>query len=347
MANQHVERKEDHIRIVLDRPSSISGVTTGLENVRFSHCALPELALGEIDLSSTFVGRRISAPIMVSSMTGGPARTAEINHNIAAACQALGLPFGVGSQRVALEHGTIAGLGPELRRIAPDVPILGNLGAAQLCADDALDKARKAVEMIEADALFIHLNPLQEAVQPEGDRDWRGLFDRIVMLAEKLEVPLAVKEVGFGLSGALCGRLHEAGIGILDVAGAGGTNWARVEAARATPERQGLGATFADWGIPTAEAIRRARAAAPDATIIGSGGLASGLDVARAIRLGADLGGIAAGVLKDAIASQSELESRLSTVVEELRITCFCTASRDLEALRTAELLSDRGALDS
>ncbi len=342
MGNHHVERKEDHIRIVLDRKSSQSALTTGLEAVRFLHNALPDLDLGEIDLSCTLAGRRIAAPVLVSSMTGGPVRTAEINHNIAAACQALGLPFGVGSQRVALDHGGMAGLGPELRRIAPDVPIFGNLGAAQLRGDDAFDMARRAVEMIGADALFIHLNPLQEAIQPEGDRNWRGLFDRIAALAETLGVPVAVKEVGFGLSASLCRRLHEAGVQILDVAGAGGTNWARVEAARATPDRHALGATFADWGIPTAQAIRHARAAVPHATIIGSGGLSSGLDVARAIRLGADIGAIAAGVLKDAIASQGDLEARLSAVVEELRITCFCTGSADLDALRRADLLPDQ-----
>jgi len=314
-------------------------VTTGLEQVRFAHSALPELDLDAIDLSLEFLGRRISAPVLVSSMTGGPERTAEINHNIAAACQALGLPFGVGSQRVALEHEHVAGLGPELRRIAPDVPILGNLGAAQLRGAEALDKARRAVEMIRADALFIHLNPLQEAVQPEGDRDWSGLFDRIALLAEKLDVPMVVKEVGFGLAPDLCRRLCDAGITLLDVAGAGGTNWARVEAARVPSERQSLGATFADWGIPTAEAIVGARAACPEATIIGSGGLKSGLDVARALRLGADLGGIAAGLLKDAMGSHAALESRLATVVEELRITCFCTGSSDLAALKRAALL--------
>lgn len=339
MANPHVERKEDHIRIVLDRKSSQSAMTTGLEHVRFLHNALPELSLDEIDLSLDFLGRRIAVPVMVSSMTGGPAGTAEINRNIAAACQALGLPFGVGSQRVALDHGGVAGLGPELREIAPDVPILGNLGAAQLRDEDAGHKARRAVEMIGADALIIHLNPLQEAVQPEGDRDWRGLFGRIAAIADELDVPVVVKEVGFGLSGKLCKRLNEAGIGILDVAGAGGTNWARVEAARATEDRQGLGATFADWGIPTAEAIVQARIAAPDATIIGSGGLRTGLDVARALRLGADIGGIAAGVLKDAVASREALEARLAGVVEELRITCFCTGSRDLAALKQAELM--------
>ncbi len=341
MTNRHVDRKEDHIRIVLDRASSRSGVTTGLENVRFVHCALPELDLDAIDLSLDFLGRRISAPVLVSSMTGGPDRTAAINHNIAAVCQDLGLPFGVGSQRVALDHGSVAGLGADLRRLAPDVPILGNLGAAQLHGADALDRARRAVEMIEADALFIHLNPLQEAVQPEGDRNWSGLFDRIAMLAEKLEAPIAVKEVGFGLSSALCRRLFEAGLTILDVAGAGGTNWARVEAARATPERKGLGATFADWGIPTAKAIQGARAACPEATVIGSGGVSSGLDVARALRLGADLGGIAAGLLKDAAASEDNLRARLARVIEELRITCFCTGSPDLAALKASPLLED------
>lgn len=338
MANRHVDRKEDHLRIVLDENSSKSAVTTGLEAVRFVHCALPEIDFDAIDLSMEFVGKRIAAPVLVSSMTGGPARTAEINHNIAAVCQALGLPFGVGSQRVALEHDTIAGLGPELRAIAPDVPILGNLGAAQLRGDDSIDKARRAVEMIGADALFIHLNPLQEAVQPEGDRNWSGVFDRIVEIAATLEVPVAVKEVGFGLSAPLCRQLNDAGVAILDVAGAGGTNWARVEAARVSEDRRSLGATFADWGIPTADAIRQARSAAPGATIIGSGGLKSGLDIARAIRLGADLGGIAAGLLKDAMTSQAELQARLEAVVEELRITCFVTGARTLDDLKAAEL---------
>lgn len=341
MTNRHVDRKEDHIRIVLDRSSSRSGLTTGLENVRFVHCALPELDLDAIDLSRRFLGRRISAPVLVSSMTGGPDPTAGINMNIAAVCQDLGLPFGVGSQRVALDHDSVAGLGPELRRIAPDVPILGNIGAAQLSGADALDRARRAIEMIGADALFIHLNPLQEAVQPEGDRNWSGLFDRIAMLADKLETPIAVKEVGFGLSAVLCRRLHDAGVAILDVAGAGGTNWARVEAARATPERQRLGTTFADWGIPTAEAIHNARAACPTATLIGSGGLSNGLDVARALRLGADLGGIAAGVLKDAVASRDDLKARLGAVVEEVRIVCFCTGSADLAALKTSPLIGE------
>jgi len=316
-------------------------VTTGLEHVRFAHCALPDLDLDGIDLSMEFLGRQIAAPVLVSSMTGGPEKTAEINHNIAAACQALGLPFGVGSQRVALDHGSFAGLGPELRRIAPDVPILGNLGAAQLRGDAALDKAHRAVEMIGADALYIHLNPLQEAVQPEGDRDWSGLFDRIAMLAAKLEVPVAVKEVGFGLSADLCRRLFDVGVTILDVAGAGGTNWARVEAARVSGDRASLGATFADWGIPTADAILAVREACPEAVVIGSGGLKSGLDIARALRLGADVGGIAAGLLKDAMDSQADLQARLATVVEEVRITCFCTGSGDLAALKSAELMPD------
>ncbi|MBP1804896.1 type 2 isopentenyl-diphosphate Delta-isomerase [Rubellimicrobium aerolatum] len=334
------DRKNQHLDIVLDGRGR-GGARTGLDGVAFAHVALPELHMDAIDLSTTFLGRRIAAPLLVSSMTGGPTRAEAINRNLARACAALGLPLAVGSQRVALEAGGEAGgLGAELRRIAPAIPILANLGAAQLNTGFGVEEARRAVGMIGADALIIHLNPLQEAVQPEGDRDWRGLLGRIEGLARALPVPLVAKEVGAGLSGAVARRLWDAGVRVLDVAGAGGTSWAAVEAERArSPRQAAVARAFAGWGIPTAQAIAEVRAACPEAVVIGSGGIRDGVDAAKAIRLGADLVGQASGVLEAAVQSEEAVVEHFATVIDQLRVACFCTGSADLAALRRAELL--------
>lgn len=333
------DRKDEHLSVVLEQRFKRSERTTGLEAVEFVHCALPEIHLDEVDVSTTFLGKRISAPLLVSSMTGGPSRASEINQNLARVCEAMGLPFAVGSQRVAIEDGGDSGLDASLRDLAPTVPILGNLGAAQFNRGFGPDQAQRAVEMIGADALYIHLNPLQEAVQPEGDRDWSALFDKITHVATRLTVPIAVKEVGSGISAGLARRFVDAGIRIIDVAGAGGTNWAAVEAARIEdPHRKRLANAFANWGIPTADAVIAVRAACPDATVIASGGIRSGIDVAKALRIGADLAAQAAGVLPAASQSPEALQSHFETTIEELRVACFCTGSRDITALKTAEL---------
>ncbi len=343
-----IARKSQHLDIVLRRDVGAHSVTTGLEDVRFEHVALPEMALTDVDLSTTFLNRRLGAPLLVSSMTGGPQRADGINRAIAEAAQELGIAFGVGSQRVALEGDEAAlargGFGRHLRDAAPDVPILANFGAAQLAGWDGADMARRAVDMVGADALIIHLNPLQEVVQPEGDRDWAGLLVRLEALQRASPVPVVVKEVGAGISGRLARRLEEAGIRIIDVAGAGGTSWAAVEAERTTSARaKAIAAPFRDWGIPTAQAIADVRAACPSATVIASGGLKDGLDVARAIRLGADLAGFAGGVLEAALSGGPALTERLHIVIEQLRIACFCTGSRTLSELRTARLVGEAG----
>lgn len=333
------ERKDQHLDIVLSGRGQGDGAGTGLEAVRFVHCALPEMHLDEVDLGTVFLGRPIAAPLLVSSMTGGPARAAAINRHLAEACEALRLPLAVGSQRVALEGGGQGGLGADLRRLAPSVPLLANLGAAQLNTGFGEREARAAVEMIGADALILHLNPLQEAVQPEGDRNWRGILGRIEALARRLPVPLVVKEVGAGLSGAVARQLWNAGVQVLDVAGSGGTSWAAVEAERArTPAEAAVARAFAGWGIPTARAIAQVRAACPDAVVIGSGGIRDGLDAARAIRLGADLVGQAAGLLAAATEGPEAVAEHLSVMIRQLRVACFCTGSRDLAALRRAPL---------
>ncbi|MFC3167570.1 type 2 isopentenyl-diphosphate Delta-isomerase [Paracoccus fontiphilus] len=333
-------RKEQHLDVVLAGQAGAT-VTTGLEAVIFEHVALPEVSWDDVDLSTDFLGHRIGAPVMIGSMTGGPSRAGAINRALAQVCQQLRLPLAVGSQRVMIEGGSAAGLDGSLRQLAPDIPILANFGAAQLNRGFGRDQAMRALEAIGADALILHLNPLQEAVQPEGDRDWRGLAAKIGALARALPVPVVVKEVGAGLSAPVVTRLAAEGVTVFDVAGAGGTDWARVEAARA-PDRAAaqIAACFAGWGIPTARAIRGARQAAPDATIIGSGGIVTGLDAARAIRLGADVVSLAGAVLASAIDGPEALERQLAVVLGQLRTACFCTGSADLAALRQARLVS-------
>lgn len=340
--HQTVKRKSEHLDIVVSRNVANPDLSTGLQHVRFEHVALPELDLDDIDLATEFLGRRIKAPFLISSMTGGPEAAADINRAIAAAAARAGIALAIGSQRVALESGgAAAGLDRSLRALAPDVPILANFGAAQLLAwSDPIGEASRAVEMIDADGLIVHLNPLQEAVQAEGDRKWAGIRDKLQMLAAESPVPVIVKEIGCGISGPVATDLWAAGVRIIDVAGAGGTSWAAVEAERAPDEQsRAVADAFRGWGIPTAECIAAVRQACPEATIIASGGIRTGLDAARAIRLGADLVGQAAGLLQAALSGADPLIRHLETMTEQLRIACFCTGSRSLAELRKVRLL--------
>ena len=327
-------RKADHIDAVLSGEVGFDRLTTGLEEVRFAHCALPELDMAGIDLSATLLGRRHRLPFLISSMTGGPTRAAGINETLAEAAQACGVALGVGSQRIALEGRGGEGFG-RLKDRCPDVALLGNIGAAQIRGRRGVDTARRSIEMIGADGLFVHLNPLQEAVQAGGDTDWRGVLPSIEALVRE-GLPVAVKEVGFGLSRSVVRRLAEVGVTILDVAGAGGTNWARVEGARGASR---VAEAFADWGVPTARAVQEARAAAPHATIIASGGLRDGVDAAKAVRLGAGFAGFAGAVLDAATRGPEAVAAWFAEREAELRAACLCTGSADLDALRGAALL--------
>lgn len=332
-------RKEQHLDIVLG--GTVAGrLGTGLDAVRFEHVALPEIALADVDLSTSLFGRRLTAPLLISSMTGGPSRAGTINDALAEAAQTTGIALAVGSQRIALEGEGAGGLGRRLRTLAPAVPLLANLGAAQLRTTAGLAMAERAVSMIEADALIIHLNPLQEAVQAGGDTDWRVLLAAIATLTKRLPVPVVAKEVGAGISGSIARRLVEAGVAAIDVAGSGGTSWAQVEAERAEDVRlKAVASAFRDWGIPTARAILDVRRACPAATVIASGGIRDGIDVARAIRLGADVVGQAAGILPAALEGTGAVVAHIETVIDQLRIACFCTGSASLSDLRRAALI--------
>ncbi|MGB3614414.1 MAG: type 2 isopentenyl-diphosphate Delta-isomerase [Elainellaceae cyanobacterium] len=332
-------RKADHIRICLDEDVQFRQ-TTGLERYRFTHCCLPELNWNDVDIATCFLGKPLRTPLLISSMTGGTEQAQLINQRLAIAAQTYGMAMGVGSQRVAIENPDVVSTF-SVRDYAPDILLLANLGAVQLNYSYGLDECLQAVEWLNADALILHINPLQECVQSRGDTDFSGLLDKIADLCRQLPIPVVVKEVGNGISGAMVRHLLDAGISAIDVAGAGGTSWAQVERERAEdPMQRRLGQTFANWGIPTADCILQARAVAPNVPLIASGGLRNGLDVATAIALGANLGGMAFPFLKAAAVSQSALDDLAEALVAELKTALFCTGSACLDDLRQPGILT-------
>ncbi|NOZ29020.1 MAG: type 2 isopentenyl-diphosphate Delta-isomerase [Chloroflexi bacterium] len=332
--SSHERRKADHIRINLEEDVQFPRLTTGLERYRFVHVALPELDLEAVDLSSMLLGKRLAIPLLISPMTGGTAEAARINRNLAQAAQACGLAMGLGSQRTGLEVSETADTF-RVRDVAPDILLLANLGAIQLNYGYTVEHCRRAVEMIEADALILHLNALQEALQSDGNWNWSGLLSRIERVCRELTVPVVVKEVGWGISGDVARRLVDAGVAAIDVAGAGGTSWSLVEMHRATTERRRrLAAAFADWGIPTAEALVAVRRSAPGIPIIASGGIRTGIDVAKCLALGAEAVGMASPLLKAAAVSAEAVIAEVETLATELRVAMFCAGAGDVAALR-------------
>ncbi|MBI4769015.1 MAG: type 2 isopentenyl-diphosphate Delta-isomerase [Chloroflexi bacterium] len=331
---QTATRKADHIRINLEEDVR-SALTNGLERYAFLHQALPELDLAQVSLAVDAFGKRLRAPLLIT-------QAQRINLTLAEAAQARGIAMGLGSQRVALERPELAPTF-QVRRVAPDILLFANLGAVQLNYGYGVDHCRRAVDMIGADALILHLNALQEALQPEGDTHFAGLLGKIEAVCRALGpqgVPVIVKEVGWGFSPQAARQLAGAGVAAIDVAGAGGTSWSQVEMHRAQTESQRrIAQAFRDWGIPTARAIRNVREAAPQLTVIASGGLRDGVDVARCLALGATLGGMAGPFLRAASQSVQAVLQTIEEVTREIRIVMFATGSASYEALRTGRLL--------
>jgi isopentenyl-diphosphate delta-isomerase len=330
-------RKADHIQINLEKDVA-SSRTTGLERLRFDNAAVPELDLRAIRTDLIFLGRRLSAPLLISSMTGGTSEAQTLNLALAQAAQHSGVAMGLGSLRAALEDPSLVPTF-QVRHVAPDIFLLANLGAVQLNYGYGVDHCRRAVELVEADALVLHLNALQEALQPEGDTNFSGLLKRIEEVCATLSVPVIAKEVGWGISAADARRLVEAGVAAIDVAGAGGTSWSQVEMHRTSnPAQARLAEAFVGWGIPTADAVRQVRQELPTIPLIASGGLRSGTDVAKCIALGADLGAMAGPFLRAAAESPEAATAAIGGVVAELRLVMFATGSADHSALRRARL---------
>lgn len=333
-------RKADHIRINLDQ-NVRSGLTTGLENYRFTHQALPELDLDDVKLDFSLFDKYLAAPLFISSMTGGTEDAGTINRNLATAAQETGIPLGVGSQRAALEDPDLVDTF-QVREAAPDVLLFANLGAVQLNYGMSVEDCRRAVDMIGADALILHLNPLQEAVMPDGNTRFAGLLDKIERVCKTLDVPVIVKEVGWGFSRQAATQLKNAGVSALDIAGAGGTSWTEVEMHRAeTDDQLKIASAFVNWGIPTAETVQTVHSAVPELPLFASGGLRNGIDIAKCIALGAVMGGLAGPFLKAAVHSPQAVITEINRIKKEIQICMFAAGASDLDALSHSQLIKN------
>lgn len=334
------DRKTEHIRINLDKDVQFPRLKTGFERYRFLHQALPELNLSDVDSTVRLFGKTLTAPILISSMTGGTDLAMRLNVNLAEAAQANGVALGVGSQRAAIKNEDLD-YTYHVRQVAPDILLFGNIGAVQFNYGYGVDECRRAVDMIEADALILHFNVLQEAVQPEGDTDFSGLIAKVDEVCRLLEVPVIAKEVGWGFSEQNVRDLANAGVAAIDVAGSGGTSWSEVEYHRApTAFHAQVAAAFADWGIPTTDAIQYAVRGAPHLPIIASGGLRDGIDIAKSIALGALIGGMAGPFLKAADESAEAVDELIRILTTQFRVAMLSSGSRTIHDLRDGKLLS-------
>jgi isopentenyl-diphosphate delta-isomerase len=342
LANKTEERKDDHIAICLKKNVQARKMSTGFEEIHLVHNALPEINLTEINMTHKIFKHKFSAPLIVESMTGGTHNGSKINIAVAAAVEELGLGMGIGSQRAALESPAVEATFSVARKKAPNAFIMANVGAAQFAKGFGAKEAQKAVEMLEADAFLIHLNPLQEAIQPEGEPSFKGVAAMIGSIVEGLDVPVIVKEVGCGIGMAEAKRLEALGVAGIDVAGAGGTSWAAVEYFRSLKRRdqtrQRLGETFWDWGIPTAASLIETTQVA-HIPVIASGGLRSGIDLAKALALGASLTGVAFPVLDPAFHGAEEVKAKLQLLIAELRTTMFLVGADSIQKLRRVPLI--------
>lgn len=339
--SENATRKSDHIRIALTEDVEFRRVTTGFERYRLPYEALPEISRAEVDTSTSLFGRWLSMPLVISSMTGGTEEGAAYNRLLAGAAQRFNVAMGVGSQRVALENPELADTF-RVREVAPDILLFANLGAVQLNNGCDVESCVRAVEMIDADALVLHLNPLQESIQPGGDTNYRGLAAKIKDVCKNVGVPVIVKEVGHGISGRTASLLADAGVDCVDVAGAGGTSWAKVESYRGIhPAAEKAGESplpLTEWGIPTVDSLLAARRAAPDVTLIASGGVRTGEDIAKSIALGAAAAGMALPMLKAASQSPEALAELIGRVREELVTAMFCAGARTIDELKAVRL---------
>ncbi|MDD1684511.1 MAG: type 2 isopentenyl-diphosphate Delta-isomerase [Methanoregula sp.] len=333
-------RKLDHLRICAEK--DVESGDAGFSDIRFMHNALPECDMGSIDLRSRFLGHKLSSPLFISGMTGGHPGTKEVNARLARAAERYGLGMGVGSQRAALENPALADTFAVVRSEAPHTFLVANLGVVQL-RDHGVEWAEQAVEMIGADAIAIHLNFLQEAIQPEGDHDATGCLAAIEEICRDFKTPVIVKETGCGISAPTARRLWGAGVRAIDTGGWGGTSWAAVESVRARESRnardhtlESLGGDFAAWGIPTVVSL--AEVLATGGPVIASGGIRSGLDIAKGLAFGADLCGMALPLLKPAMGSNETLDAAIDAIHRELVVAMFLTGSAKVADLRKVSL---------
>lgn len=323
-------RKADHIALCLDGDVGFAAKTTLFDDLELVHDALPELSVDEVDLSTAFAGKALRAPLIIAAMTGGTPDAERINRDLAAAAQRFGIGFAFGSQRPLLVRGIRDGY--RVRDVAPDALILGNIGVVQ-ARETSTARLRALVDDTGCDALCVHLNPAMEVVQPGGDRDFRGGLDTIRRLIGELGKPVIVKETGCGLSRSVGERLRNAGVTHVDTSGAGGTSWVAVETARATTSAgRGLGERFRDWGIPTAASLVQLQGLG--FSICATGGVTNGVEIAKALALGATCGGIARPFLQ--AHARGELDAAIQAVIDEIRVTCLLVGVGSVHDLASA-----------
>jgi isopentenyl-diphosphate delta-isomerase len=355
LAEQTRKRKAEHIRISLDRNVQAKRVTTGFEDVHFVHKALPEIDKKDIDMTTTFFGHRFTAPLIAGAITGGTPESTKINANIAQAVQELGLGMGVGSQRAAIEEKKFEKTFAVARKKAPTAFLIANIGGIQLVNGYGLKEVKKAVEMIDADAIAIHLNSLQETAQPEGQTNFSGVLEKIRAITEELDIPVIAKETGAGMASEEAKKLEDSGVKCVDVSGAGGTSWAGVEYYRAKEhdnKSQGqLANLFWDWGIPTVTSIIEVTQTI-NIPIIASGGIRNGVDAGKALALGSKLTSFSQPVLEAAVKGVEETYNTLSLLIDELRNCMFLLGADSVQTLqrtpivitgKTSEWMEKRG----
>jgi len=342
LAKETRKRKADHIKISLKQDVQARIVTTGFENVHLIHRALPEIDKQEIDLSTTVFNHKFAAPLIVGAITGGIPEATKINATVAEAVEELGLGMGVGSQRAAIEDKRFEKTFSIARKKAPTAFLIANVGGVQLVNGYGLKEVKKAIKMIEADAIAIHLNPLQEAVQLEGQTNFKGVLEKIGEIARELDKPVIVKETGAGIASEEAKKLEESGVKGIDVGGAGGTSFAAVEHYRAKGRQNSfqrrLGDVFWDWGIPTALSIVEVSQTV-HIPVIASGGIRNGLDVAKALGLGASLTSLSQPVLEVAVKGANETKNALSLLIEELKNCMFLVGAGSVQSLRKSPLI--------
>lgn len=342
LPNPTEKRKTNHIRICIEENVQARQATTGFEDIFLIHRALPEIERDKINLSTKVFNHKLSAPLIVEAMTGGATETAKINVAIAEAVEELGLGMGVGSQRAAIENPKLENTFAVARKKAPTAFLIANIGAPQLVRGYDVKQARKAVEMIDADALAIHLNPLQEVIQPEGETNYVGVLEKIREITQALDIPIIAKETGTGVAAEEAKMLEAAGVAGIDVAGVGGTSWAAVEYHRAKKMqdkfRQRLGEDFWDWGIPTAASLVEV-VQSVNLPVIASGGVRSGINVAKSLALGASLAGMASPILRPATKDSNKVKKTLQFIIEELKNTMFLVGAESTQKLKKAPLV--------
>jgi len=335
MSESTEQRKSRHLDVCL-ADDVASRLDAGWDAVRLRHEALPEIALADVDVATTFLGMPLRAPLLISSMTGGTARAAEINRRLARGAEVAGIAFALGSGRAMLEDDALRSTF-DVRAVAPRVVLFANLGAVQLNYGVRADDARRLVDTLDANGLYLHLNPLQEVIQPGGDTNFRALEPKIAAVCEALDVPVIAKSVGSGIAPSTAARLLDCGVAAIDVAGAGGTSWARVEGKRSgDAARERIAEAFGDWGYATPRATAAVRAALPAVALVASGGIRDGVQVAKALALGADLAGLALPFLRAADESDAAVAALIDELVTALRIAVFASGSRTIAGLRDA-----------